>query len=377
VKLEEPVPPTVLAQIRTPFLEVGAEALDAPTVQPLGQLLDLAGEALRERLFVLQSDGGEEACLRPDFTIAAARAFVAAGASSARYYYEGHGFRVAPPGASRAEEFLQLGLEVFGSSDRAPQDADIATIAWRAAAAGGRDDLALTLGDVALFSAFIESLDLSSALRSRLERSFSSPRRLWAELSVGGDEPAPRAGDRLADLLGDLSESEAAGALEEIWRLSGIQAVGGRSALEIVHRLRERSAIAKAPHLSTSQAEPIRRFLAISDRPATALEAISRLAGSGDRRLRAGLEAWERRLSALLAQGVPPEAMTFSAAFGRAFGYYDGPLFEIRSAALGDDQPVAAGGRYDTLPGRLGGKASVGAVGCMVRPGRAWAGSAP
>jgi ATP phosphoribosyltransferase regulatory subunit len=106
------------------------------------------------------------------------------------------------------------------------------------------------------------------------------------------------------------------------------------------------------------------------------LQAISRLAGSGDRRLRVGLEAWELRLDALLGKDVPPQAMIFSAAFGRAFGYYDGALFEIRSAALGDDQPVAAGGRYDTLPARLGGT-SVGAVGCMVRPGRAWAGSAP
>jgi ATP phosphoribosyltransferase regulatory subunit len=48
-------------------------------------------------------------------------------------------------------------------------------------------------------------------------------------------------------------------------------------------------------------------------------------------------------------------------------------LFEVRSAALGDDQPVAAGGRYDGLPARLGGKATT-AVGCMVRPGRAFAG---
>lgn len=377
MKLEAPVPPKILARIRAPLLEAGAEVLDAPTVQPLGQLLDLAGETLRERLFIIQGEGGEEACLRPDFTIAAARAFVAAGAPSARYFYEGHAFRVAPRGASRAEEFLQLGLEVFEPGDPAIQDADTAAIAWRAAAAGGRDDLTLTLGDVALFSAFIESLELSPALRSRLERSFSSPRRLWAELSVGGAEPAGRRGDRLDNLLGDLSESEAAEALEEIWRLSGIQAVGGRSALEIVHRLRERAAIAKAPHLTTDQAEPIRQFLAIGDRPATALRAISRLAGSGDRRLRVGLEAWERRLDALLGKDVPPQAMIFSAAFGRAFGYYDGALFEIRSAALGDDQPVAAGGRYDTLPARLGGTASVGAVGCMVRPGRAWAGSAP
>jgi len=64
--------------------------------------------------------------------------------------------------------------------------------------------------------------------------------------------------------------------------------------------------------------------------------------------------------------------MRLSTAFGRDFGYYDGVLFEVRSTALGDHRPVAAGGRYDSLFGRLGASLACGAVGCMVRPGRAW-----
>jgi ATP phosphoribosyltransferase regulatory subunit len=89
----------------------------------------------------------------------------------------------------------------------------------------------------------------------------------------------------------------------------------------------------------------------------------------------AALEAWTRRLDALAAAGVPEERMTLAAGFIRAFGYYDGVLFEIRSAALGEESPVAGGGRYDGLPTRLGGAApAAGAVGCMVRPARAWAG---
>jgi ATP phosphoribosyltransferase regulatory subunit len=66
--------------------------------------------------------------------------------------------------------------------------------------------------------------------------------------------------------------------------------------------------------------------------------------------------------------------MVLTAAFGRAFGYYDGFLFEVRGEALGEDRPVAAGGRYDGLPARLGGDVKTGAVGCMVRPARAYAG---
>ena len=62
--------------------------------------------------------------------------------------------------------------------------------------------------------------------------------------------------------------------------------------------------------------------------------------------------------------------MVFSTGFMRAFGYYDGMLFEVRSLELGYDRPVAAGGRYDSLPVRLGSRERAGAIGCTVRPGR-------
>ncbi len=376
MRLEPPVPPKTLAAIRAPFAEAGASPLDAAVLQPLGLLLDLAGEALRERLFVVSADAGQELALRPDFTIPAVTGHIASGKASGRYYYEGHAFRVAPRGSDRAEEFLQVGLEAFEPDEPAKADAEIAGLAWRAAAAGGRTDLSLLFGDVALFAAFVDALDLAAPLAGRLKRAFSSPRRLRAELdaAANGGPAASRGGERLSSLLSGLSEAEAAAVLEEVWALAGIEPVGGRSAGEIVHRLGERAALAQAPRLTTEQAEQIRRFLAVEGAPQAALDAIRRVAGPGRGGLETALSAWDRRLKALVAEGVPAEAIHFSAAFGRAFGYYDGALFEIRSAALGDDQPVAAGGRYDGLPDRLGAKVRTGAVGCMVRPGRAWSG---
>ena len=81
MQLEPTVPPKVLAAIRAPFTGLGATAIDAPVIQPLNQLLDLAGEAMRARLFIVQGEGGAEACLRPDFTIPVARAHGASGAA--------------------------------------------------------------------------------------------------------------------------------------------------------------------------------------------------------------------------------------------------------------------------------------------------------
>ena len=367
------MPADVLAAIQAPFREVAAETLDAPILQPLGLLLDLAGETLRERLFVVQGDG-PEACLRPDFTIPALRAHIASGRPSGRYFYTGHAFRVAPRDADRAEEFLQLGVEAFEHGDRAAADAEMAALAWRASVAGGRTDLTLLMGDVGLFGAFIDALELAPPLAMRLKRVFAAPRRLRLELegamsqATGGEV----AGGRLAALLSGLSEEEATGVLEDIRAMAGIEPVGGRSPAEIVHRLAERAALAAAPRLTLEQADLVRRFLAIAGEPAESLAAVERLVGGVTPSLDLAAKTWGRRLATLACAGVPHDRIRFSAAFGRAFGYYDGVLFEIRSAALGDDQPVAAGGRYDSLPARLGAALNTGAVGCMVRPGRAW-----
>ena len=369
MNLEAAVPANDLEAIRAPFAAAGASLTDVPVLQPLGVLLDLTGEAMRARLFVVQADGGEEACLRPDFTIAIARAHIAGGAASGRYIYEGKAFRAAPRGSRRAEEFLQIGLEAYGGGRTAEADAEVVDLAWRAALAGGRDDLGLVLGDAALFATFVAAIGLNPALSARLVRGGATP-------GVPG-ATSRRQGDRIAALLAGLPEPDACAVLEDLWSLAGIQPVGGRSAGEIVHRLAARSQAANAA-LTPAQAESIEAFLAIAGPPRACLTALARVAEAAGADMAAPLADWSARLDAFAARGLPEDRMTLSTRFGRAFSYYDGFLFEVRSSALGEDRPVAAGGRYDGLAARLGAAdLEGGAVGCMVRPARAWAMSEP
>jgi ATP phosphoribosyltransferase regulatory subunit len=364
-----------MAAIRAPFAALGAALVDAPVMQPLGLLLDLAGEAMRARLFVVQGDG-EEACLRPDFTIPIARMHIASGGSEGRYTYEGKAFRVSPRGSDHPEEFLQIGLEAFGGASAPVADAEVAGLAWRSAAAGGRDDLRMTLGDVGLFSTFVGGLGLSAAQAARLRRAFSRPAAVAAELArAAAPAPAPRQGDRLAGLIAGLPEVEACAVLEDVWALAGIEPVGGRTAGEIVHRLVERADAARGARISEAAADLIRRYLAITDTPYRALDRIAGLAREAAVDLAPPLADWSARLAALAAVGAPEDRLMLQTGFGRAFGYYDGFLFEVLSAALGADSPVAGGGRYDSLPSRLGAATGASAVGCMVRPARAWSGA--
>jgi len=368
MRLEGAVPTDILAAVRAPFAAAGGDAVTTPVAEPLSLYLDLAGEALRERLFLVQGPGREEFCLRPDFTLGIALAHIASGAPSGRYAYEGPAFRVAPPGSMRTEQFQQIGLEAYGSDDATLADAAMATLAWQAASAGGRDDLTLTLGDVALFGAFLDAVGIAAPAAARLKAAFPRPSRLLRELDATPGRP--ETSGRLAELLIGLDEARASAVLEEIWALAGIEPVGGRGAGEVVHRLTTRAAAGAAPRLKAAERDAIGRYLAISDEPKAALSAVAALAKGA--RLDAALKAWERRLAAL--SEIPTDRLRLATAFARGFGYYDGVLFEVRSAALGDDLPVAAGGRYDGLPARLGTPLAAGAVGCMVRPGRTWPG---
>lgn len=370
MRVEPSVPAETLSAIRSPLEASGAERADAPLLQPLNLLLDLAGEEMRARLFVVQAEGGAESCLRPDFTVAIARQHLEGGRAAGLYWYQGAAFR-ASTGTDRPEEFVQLGLEMFSPGGGAVEaaDAEIAALAWRAAEAGGRKDLSLWLGDVALFAAFIESLDLPETLASRLRRVAGRPRLLWAELSRTGQ--ATSDGGTLAGLLAGLSEAQAAALLEEVWALAGVEPVGGRGPAEIAARLVRKAEAATAPALTEAQSEAIRAFMAIDDAPAYAFAGMRELAGGRDGALKAALSGWEARLLEL-TRTVPADRLRFTPALGHAFDYYDGITFEVRSDALGPERAVAVGGRYDGLLTRLGGAGDARAVGCMVRPWRAW-----
>ena len=121
----------------------------------------------------------------------------------------------------------------------------------------------------ALFSAFIDALGLADSLSARLKRAFSHPRALQAELDRA---QAPAAGSR-ARATGCRPCSPAcprprpARCCEDLWAIAGIQPVGGRKPAEIVHRLAERAAAARAPRLSEAEAGLVQRYLAIAEAP--------------------------------------------------------------------------------------------------------------
>jgi ATP phosphoribosyltransferase regulatory subunit len=360
VRIEPRVPKDVLERIRAPLLRGGPVRVDPPVIQPLDLLLDLSGEAMRERLFVVQGEGAEEACLRPDFTMAVARQVVEDKVAEGRRYYQGQAFRIPPLGAGERHpaEFLQIGVEVFGGQRDSALDAELAAVAWESAAAGGRADLSLRIGDVRFFKGFLADIGVAEPIAARLRRAFTRPRRLKAELARASRPAQP------------LEAITAAAVLEQ-WAIGGLEPVGGRSAEEIAGRLAQRRDEDALPRLSEGQVNRIETYLSISGTPAEAFRQLGDVT-KGDAFNRES-RWWSLLIDQLPALGVPADRITFDAGFAGPFSYYDGLVFEILSAGLGPEAAVAAGGRYDSLLSQLSG-ASVRAAGLMVRPYRAWTG---
>ncbi|MFV4649296.1 hypothetical protein ACNJUT_22135, partial [Mycobacterium tuberculosis] len=102
---------------------------------------------------------------------------------------------------------------------------------------GGREDLHIHLGDVGMFRFFLAGLGLAEAKVERLTKALPNPRVLARELDRATDGGPVENQSPLAAMLAGRPEAEAALMLEELWRLAGIQPVGGRAPAEIVHRL--------------------------------------------------------------------------------------------------------------------------------------------
>jgi ATP phosphoribosyltransferase regulatory subunit len=324
---------------------------EEPSVlQPAGLFLDRSGEEIRRRTFTLTDPAGHDLALRPDLTIPIAKHLVASNAPlPARRSYNGAVFRHEAKGPV---QFFQAGIELFGETDRAKGDAEILSIAIEAVRAAGLEDFSLRLGDLGLFGALVDSLELPAHWRSRLKRHF------WRTGYV----------ETLLDRIGHGDETSrlpaSRAAIEALLNEQGEVPAAGRSREEVIARaLAEAAEVLK---LDGNVAGAITRLLDISGPVDRALAEIRALLGQAGIALEAELAALEARLAVLRTLGV--DKIEFAAHFGRSMEYYTGFVFELRS---GDGSvEVAGGGRYDNLLELLGAKQPVTAVGCAIHTER-------
>jgi len=350
------------------FARAGYSRVSPAILQPAEPFLDLSGEDMRRRMFLVTDAAGRELCLRPDLTIPVARDYLASAAAAqpAGFCYLGPVFR--DRGAASGE-FLQAGIESFGRADKAAADAEALALGIAATAHYGLAAPRIVMGDVALFAALIAALDLAPAWKRRLLKDFNRKATLAQDLErltlASGQKRSEYQGVLAA--LANANPKAAQLLVTDLLSIAGKSAVGGRSIGEIADRFVEQAELGASNALPSETRALIARFLAIADTPADAAAALRALAAEARISLSPALDLFENRIGLLIdllaARGVDVDRIEFATAFGRGVDYYSGFVFELHDPAGRVEGQLVAGGRYDVLLSRLGSPQPVAAVG--------------
>jgi ATP phosphoribosyltransferase regulatory subunit len=347
------------------FAQAGYTLAESAILQPADPFLDLSGEDIRKSLYLTTDANGEELCLRPDLTIPVARDYLASrrAGQPAGFSYLGPVFRYR---GGRPSEFLQAGIESFGRLDRPAADAEMLALALKATSAFGLKEVEIRTGDVALFTALIDALDLYPVWRRRLLKDFNRKINLAHDIERLTLATGPGHNEYegvLAALAG--SDRKAALALvTDLMSIAGTTNVGGRTVAEIADRFLEQSTL-KSGALPRDALSLIKRFMAIEGDPDDAVAQLRTMAADAKLDITAAIDAFESRVGFMAARGINTDATRFSTSFGRGLDYYTGFEFELHAKGNGVE-PLVAGGRYDGLMTQLGAKTPIPAVGFSV-----------
>jgi len=340
------------------FRAEGAVPVEADILQPSETLLDLYGEDIRARAYVTTDPLRGEMMLRPDFTLPVVQAHMAHGADPARYCYMGEVFRKQDVAGPRANEYLQVGFELFDRA--APEQADAQVFALFSRLLAPLNLRAAT-GDIGILMAAVRGLSTTDRRKAALLRHIWRPNRFRALLDrFSGRAPLPAA---RAALLQRLQQDSPAALIDSAGTLVGL-----RSAEDIAARARALIDDAATAPIAAPEAALLYDLLSLQ---APARAALNHLRGITPMlpAIAPAVDRFATRLDALDALGINTETLPFEASHGRtSLEYYDGFVFSFHAAdpAL---PPVASGGRYDALTAVLGAGRSIPAVGGVIRPG--------
>jgi ATP phosphoribosyltransferase regulatory subunit len=348
----------------TSFAEAGYVHASPAILQPAEPFLDLSGEDIRKSLYLTTDLTGEELCLRPDLTIPVARDYLASKAAGqpAGFSYLGPVFRYRHGTPS---EFQQAGIESFGRTDRAAADAEMLVLALNAAAALGQPSVEIKTGDVALFAALIEALDLYPVWKRRLVKDFNRQANLAEDLDrlTLAESPVRNEYEGVLAALAGSDRKAALALVTDLMSIAGATNLGGRSVAEIADRFLEQSTL-KGGALPKDALALIKRFLAISGAPDDSIAELRKLAADAKLDLTSAIDEFEQRIGFMAARGIDTSTIKFATAFGRGLDYYTGFEFELHGNGFAP--PLVAGGRYDGLLSQLGSPTPIPAVGFSI-----------
>jgi ATP phosphoribosyltransferase regulatory subunit len=364
--------------IMSVFTQAGYEAVAPAMIQPADIFLDVVGEELRARTYVFTDQEGAELCLRPDLTVPTCRLHWERhkrGDVQAKYCYNGPAFRFQPHGgdAAHPREFRQAGIEHFGASQREKAETEVLATIIEAVEAAQITDYSVRCGDLGLFAALLDGIDMPERWRQRLRAQFWRPVAFREELKRLVTSPASSLEGLPSALVENISlkdERQSMRAVEGYLNDNGIELIGQRTIREITRSIMIMVEDGSTEPLSGEVADVISGYLDVTAPARAAGARLKDLMQSAGIDISGALDVYQRRLQRMAEAGIDVGNLSFSAEFGRNLEYYTGFVFEITVSSLGSQSPIAGGGRYDKLMRSVGSDVDVPAMGAMIHTER-------
>jgi ATP phosphoribosyltransferase regulatory subunit len=350
------------------FEQAGFDHIAPDILQPADIFLERSGEDIRANSYVFTDPEGAEMCLRPDLTVPACRYHLThAGKpdSEARYCYCGPAFRFSKD-KRLLSEFGQAGIEWLAAADAQTSEAQVLALTIAAVRAGGLNAFRVRLGDLRLFHALLDGLEMPKRWRRRLIHHFWRPQTFRETLNrfAALEDQTRTSISPFVDVVVGKDVRQTQVWVETELERTSIPLAGGRSTEEIATRLAEKAADRSAHPLAPDAVRAIESYLGIEGNAASVLKELQEI--KGGEAYHAALSQYRRRVEAMQGLGLKPEDFAFAATFGRNLEYYTGFVFQIEADTAQGPLQVAGGGRYDDLLSDIGSPVPVSAVGCAI-----------
>jgi len=359
------------ASIREFFINKGYTFCNPAMTIPADIVMNFMGEDVRNRLLFTSSPGGDELCLRPDFTLPLAISYINNELQSNKFVYDGYAFRFPSINEKTryCPEFRQIGIENFGDKNKIDAEGDVISQAYEILSSFYDDHLEIKISDISMFYQLLDHLNIDTHLFNRFRRLY------WRGLSATEIKDSikkiintrfdikPR-----LDLIEEYKNNNLS-SIAFIQKLAGsddLSVFSGRQPDDIVKRYIDKSELSNNNAINDTVIEQITEFLSIKGNISKITQLLDNFQKKYHIDFAEGIENLENRIKILRKNQIPTDMIEFNATLSRKVEYYTGLVFEVRMKNKNKNEPIAIGGRYDKIFEQLGSQDPIPAVGCSI-----------
>ena len=359
------------SSIREFFINKGYTFYNPAMTIPADIVMNFMGEDVRNRLLFTSSPGGDELCLRPDFTLPLAISYINNEVQANKFVYDGYAFRFPSINEKTryCPEFRQIGIENFGDKNKIDVEGDVISQVCEILSSFYDDHLEIKISDIFMFYQLLNHLKIDTYLFNRVRRLY------WRGLSATKIKDSIKkimntrfdAKPRL-DLIDEYKNNNLS-SIALIQKLTGsddLSIFSGRRPDDIVKSYIDKSELINGTLINNTIIEQITEFLSIKGDISRVIQQLDNFQKKYHIDFADGIENLENRVKILKKNQIAKDMIEFNATLSRKVEYYTGLIFEIRTKNEYKNEPIAIGGRYDKIFEELGSTDPIPAIGCSI-----------